>query len=243
MTDGGGATKAAGRRVSRLPSSPARAPPHLRSRRAPGGSAGTRAGGGCPPGAAVSGCWRSGPSCGSRLPPPSPRPGTPSATEKRHHSPTAAPGRAGPSRAGVTPVRFSPARLYPSRLSGSTRGLPLSPTAAPVPPDPAVTSAPLRRPPAPSTSLTEPQWRRRRAVRMRLESRAHRWRRAAGERRSDRSPLSLAARSARGAPRGGARDHRVVDCCPAAGRHSAPMRPGVELRLREAAGCNAGSRL
>lgn len=174
MTDGGGATKAAGRRVSRLPSSPARAPPHLRSRRAPGGSAGTRAGGGCPPGAAVSGCWRSGPSCGSRLPPPSPRPGTPSATEKRHHSPTAAPGRAGPSRAGVTPVRFSPARLYPSRLSGSTRGLPLSPTAAPVPPDPAVTSAPLRRPPAPSTSLTEPQWRRRRAVRMRLESRAHR---------------------------------------------------------------------
>lgn len=52
--------------------------PHLRSRRAPGGSVGTTAGAGFPPGAAASGCWRSGPSCGSHLRPPSPRPGTPS---------------------------------------------------------------------------------------------------------------------------------------------------------------------
>lgn len=93
--------------------------PHLRSRRAPGGSAGTRAGAGCPPGAAASGCWRSGPSYENRLPRPSPQPGTPccrGSTGAGPHSTTAEPGRPGPgqaepSRAWLRPVRFNLAQL------------------------------------------------------------------------------------------------------------------------------------
>lgn len=163
--------------------------PHLRNRRAPGGSAGTRAGAGYPPGAAASGCWRSGPSYGNRLPLPSPRPGTPccrGSTGARPHSTAAEPGQAEPSRAKTGSAQLRPtSSASASQRRASAPRLPRAPRSpwggAGCPPAPPL--PPLWRPPAPSASLTGRQWRRRRAVRMRTENRRGRSRVAAAERR------------------------------------------------------------